>query len=40
MNILFIGGTGNLSTDCAALLHKRGHNIFVIHRGRSPLPSA
>ncbi len=40
MNILFIGGAGNLSTDCAALLHQRGHNIFVIHRGRSPLPSA
>jgi hypothetical protein len=25
MKILFIGGTGNISSDCAALLHRRGH---------------
>ena len=35
MKILFIGGTGNISTDCAALLHKRGHQISVVTRGRS-----
>ena len=35
MKILFIGGTGNISTDCAALLHKRGHEISVITRGKS-----
>ena len=29
MRILFIGGTGNISTDCAALLHERGHEIVV-----------
>jgi nucleoside-diphosphate-sugar epimerase len=35
MKILFIGGTGNISTDCAALLHQRGHEISVVTRGRS-----
>ncbi len=38
MNILFIGGTGNISTDCAALLHQRGHRISVLTRGRNPVP--
>jgi nucleoside-diphosphate-sugar epimerase len=36
--ILFIGGTGNISAECAALLHQRGHEIFVVTRGRSSLP--
>ena len=39
MNILFIGGTGNISSDCAALLHQRGHKIFVLTRGQSPVPA-
>jgi predicted dinucleotide-binding enzyme len=34
MKILFIGGTGNISTDCAALLHQRGHEISVVTRGK------
>jgi nucleoside-diphosphate-sugar epimerase len=38
MNILFIGGTGNISTECAALLHKRGHKILVLSRGKNPVP--
>jgi nucleoside-diphosphate-sugar epimerase len=38
MKIVFIGGTGNISTDCAALLHKRGHEILVVSRGRSAVP--
>jgi len=38
MRILFIGGTGNISTDCAALLHERGHEILVLSRGRSVIP--
>jgi nucleoside-diphosphate-sugar epimerase len=37
MNILFIGGTGNISTDCAALLHQQGHKIYILSRGRNPL---
>jgi nucleoside-diphosphate-sugar epimerase len=38
MKILFIGGTGNISTDCAALLHERGHEILVLTRGRAEVP--
>jgi nucleoside-diphosphate-sugar epimerase len=38
MKILFIGGTGNISTECAALLHERSHEIFVVTRGRSAVP--
>ena len=40
MKILFIGGTGNISAECAALLHERGHQIFVVSRGRTPVPTA
>jgi len=40
MRVLFIGGTGNISTDCAALLHERGHEIAVVTRGRSAVPAA
>jgi nucleoside-diphosphate-sugar epimerase len=40
MKILFIGGTGNISTDCAALLHEQGHEIVVATRGQSQVPAA
>jgi nucleoside-diphosphate-sugar epimerase len=40
LKLLFIGGTGNISTDCAELLHRRGHEIYVISRGRAPVPPA
>jgi nucleoside-diphosphate-sugar epimerase len=40
MRILFIGGTGNISAECAALLHQRGHEILVLSRGRSAVPPA
>ena len=39
MKVLFIGGTGNISADCAALLHQRGHEIIVVTRGRSSVPA-
>ena len=39
MRVLFIGGTGNISTDCAALLHERGHAITVVTRGQIPVPA-
>lgn len=39
MKVLFIGGTGNISADCASLLHGRGHEIFVVTRGRTAVPS-
>jgi nucleoside-diphosphate-sugar epimerase len=38
MKILFIGGTGNISAECAALLHERGHEILVLTRGRNAVP--
>ncbi len=38
MKVLFIGGTGNISADCAALLHGQGHEIFVLSRGRGEVP--
>jgi nucleoside-diphosphate-sugar epimerase len=38
MNIMLIGGTGNISTDCAALLADQGHNIGVFSRGRGAVP--
>ena len=38
MRLLFLGGTGNISADCAALLHQRGHEILILSRGRSAVP--
>ncbi|HYG36830.1 MAG TPA: NAD-dependent epimerase/dehydratase family protein, partial [Clostridia bacterium] len=38
MRILFLGGTGNISGDCAALLHSLGHEILVVSRGRNVVP--
>src|SRR5690348_17225181 len=39
MKILFIGGTGNISTSCAELLARRGDEIQVLSRGRNPVPA-
>ncbi len=39
MRILFIGGTGNISTECAGLLHERGHEILVLSRGQASVPA-
>jgi len=38
VRILFIGGTGNISTDCAEVLRARGHEIQILSRGRAPVP--
>jgi len=38
MRILLIGGTGNLSEECAAELHGQGHVITVLTRGRREVP--
>jgi nucleoside-diphosphate-sugar epimerase len=35
MNVVLIGGTGNISEDCAAALLKEGHNVFSLTRGNS-----
>ncbi len=39
MKILFIGGTGNISAECAELLHELGHEILVLSRGNRPVPA-
>ncbi|MCX7047998.1 MAG: NAD-dependent epimerase/dehydratase family protein [Candidatus Sumerlaeota bacterium] len=39
MDILILGGTGNISTDVAALLRERGHRVTLVTRGRSPIPA-
>lgn len=38
MRVLFLGGTGNISAECAALLHERGHEVMVVSRGRTQVP--
>jgi len=39
VKVLLIGGTGNISADCAALLHQRGHDIRILTRGHAPVPA-
>jgi nucleoside-diphosphate-sugar epimerase len=39
VKILFIGGTGNISSDCADLLCRNGHEIGVVSRGISAVPA-
>ncbi len=39
MKILLIGGTGNISSDCAEHLYQRGHEIMVLTRGTNPVPA-
>jgi nucleoside-diphosphate-sugar epimerase len=40
MRILFIGGTGIISTACTELALTRGHEVFLCNRGRrSPAPA-
>jgi nucleoside-diphosphate-sugar epimerase len=36
MRILFIGGTGLISSACSELALARGHELFVLNRGLSP----
>jgi nucleoside-diphosphate-sugar epimerase len=38
MNILLIGGTGNISTEVAEELYRRGNRIFIMSTGRRPVP--
>jgi len=39
MKLLLIGGTGNLSTDCATQLHHDGHELHLLTRGHSEVPA-
>lgn len=36
MKVLFIGGTGNISTACVELALERGHDVTTLTRGSSP----
>jgi nucleoside-diphosphate-sugar epimerase len=40
MRVLFIGGTGLISTACAAATVAAGHDLWLVNRGRSELASA
>ena len=35
MKVLFLGGTGNISTACVELAVEAGHDVTVLNRGRS-----
>lgn len=39
MNVLFIGGTGTISSACAELAITRGLEVCLLTRGQSPRPS-
>jgi len=42
MKILFIGGTGLISSACSELVLERGHELFILNRGQSqkyPIPA-
>jgi nucleoside-diphosphate-sugar epimerase len=39
MRILFVGGTGLISTACSAAAVAAGHELWMLNRGRSALPS-
>ena len=38
MNVLFIGGTGNISTACSRLALERGIDLFLLNRGSKVRP--
>jgi nucleoside-diphosphate-sugar epimerase len=38
LRILFIGGTGLISSACAPAVVQAGHELWLLNRGRSPLP--
>jgi len=39
MKILFIGGTGNISSACVRLAVAQGHHVSILNRGNRPLAS-
>ena len=38
MRVLFIGGTGNISSACVALALRKGHEVTVFNRGTHAVP--
>jgi nucleoside-diphosphate-sugar epimerase len=39
VRILFIGGTGLISSGCSPAVLDAGHELWLLNRGRSPLPA-
>lgn len=39
MRVLFVGGTGLISTACASAVLAAGHDLWLLNRGRSRLPT-
>lgn len=37
MKVLFIGGTGNISTACVRYAHAQGFEVYVLNRGKTEL---
>jgi len=38
MKILFIGGTGVISSACSKLCSERGYDLYLLNRGNAKLP--
>jgi uncharacterized protein YbjT (DUF2867 family) len=36
MKLLFIGGTGLISSACSKLVLARGHQLTLVNRGKAP----
>src|SRR6185437_9457689 len=36
VKLLFLGGTGNISSACVDLAVERGHDVTILNRGRTP----
>ena len=36
MKVLFVGGTGNISSACTKLAVDKGYEVFIINRGQNP----
>jgi nucleoside-diphosphate-sugar epimerase len=36
VKLLFLGGTGNISSACVELAVERGHDVTILNRGRTP----
>jgi nucleoside-diphosphate-sugar epimerase len=35
MKVLFIGGTGNISTACTRQANEKGYEVYVLNRGKT-----
>lgn len=40
MKVLFVGGTGLISSACSIAAQEAGHELWIVTRGRSTLPSS